>query len=88
MNKKLKAVRNKIDVVDSLILRLLDERMKLGLEATKYKKTVSAPKRVKEILARVSNGAKKSKHLTPKFAVKMFKAFISESKRLQKEMTK
>lgn len=86
MNKelKLKQVRKKIDVVDDAILKLLDRRMALGIEATKYKKKVSAPKRVKEIIKRVRAGAKKSKHLCPDFAEKAFDMFISESKRLQK----
>ena len=78
---KLQKLRNKIDKIDNKIYHLLDERMALCKETSKYKNTIYSENREKEILLRLT----KNNKLDNEFITNLWTLIISESKRLQKK---
>ncbi len=79
----LKGIRNKIDSIDSKILKLLNARMEQAIIARKYKEKVKDNDREKEILERIESD--KGQLISPDFCKKLFKEIMNESRALQKE---
>jgi prephenate dehydratase/chorismate mutase/prephenate dehydratase len=78
----LEEIRNKIDLLDSEILKLLKDRMEHVLLTKKYKSRIEDNRRETEILARIKNKA--SGLLTTDFIEKIYVEIIKESKNLQR----
>lgn len=79
----LKSIRNKIDAIDSKILKLLNARMEQAIIARKYKNEVTDSGREKEILNRIESDT--GELISPDFCKKLFTEIMSESKELQKK---
>lgn len=82
----LEETRKKIDIVDTKIMKLLNERMELVVRTKNHKDQVLDDKREKEVLESVkvhSHGL-----LRKGFTEKMFREIMDESKKLQKENMK
>lgn len=78
----LKEIRKKIDVTDSRIIQLLNDRMELAILAKRFKTEVEEPQREKEILVKID---RRTKHLFDvDLLKKLFTEIIGESKRLQR----
>ena len=80
----LKRIRQKIDKVDREILRLLDIRMKLALEARSFKTRIKDPDREKKIIDELKKRAAAYPLLRVDFVLEIFKDILRESRRLQK----
>jgi len=78
----LNKIRSDIDLIDSKILKLLNQRMELVIMAGRLKGEVEDPQREAEVLARVE--ADTPTLLDKEFVRALFKEVIKESKRLQK----
>ena len=82
MNKKILAIRKKLDKLDDQFLDLIKKRSKLVdqvLSNKKHKKDIVDKKRIKVILSRIFKKSKSKKidHIvTKKIWVSMIKAFI------------
>jgi prephenate dehydratase/chorismate mutase/prephenate dehydratase len=82
-NGNLAAIRKMIDAIDSQILKLLNERMELGLWTKKLKGGVTDAKREEEVLQKVNLNPVGL--IQPEMREKIFASIISESKRLQSQ---
>jgi prephenate dehydratase/chorismate mutase len=72
-----------IDLIDFELVKLLNERLELGLRTKKFKKSIADEQREKAVIEKVGNY---SLRLVRKdFAQKLFKEIILESKHYQKE---
>ena len=80
----LKRIRQKIDKVDREILRLLDIRMNLALEARSFKNRIKDPDREKKIIDELKKRAAAYPLLRVDFVLEIFKDILRESRRLQK----
>lgn len=78
---ELDKLRKKINLVDSEILKLLNERMEIALRTRKFKKEVTDAEREKKLLEDVKENSKGL--IGPKFSEKIFSEIIEESKKLQ-----
>lgn len=78
---KLEEIRNNIDLIDSKILKLLNERMEQALLAKKFKSRIEDQDREKEVMARL----RKNPHtlLQPEFTESLYKMIITWGKELQ-----
>ncbi|MEK4382538.1 chorismate mutase [Aeribacillus sp. FSL K6-2848] len=77
--KSLEEVRNKIDEIDSKIIKLISERANFVKQAAKFKKNqdaVRAPKRVEEVIEKVRNLAVKE-NLDPNIAEDVYRTMIN-----------
>jgi prephenate dehydratase/chorismate mutase/prephenate dehydratase len=79
----LEEIRKKIDLIDFQLVKLLNERMELGLRAKKFKETVADESREKAVIQNV--GGYPQRLVRKDFAQELFKKIISESKRFQEE---
>ena len=79
----LKSIRDKIDAIDSKILKLLNTRMEQAIIARKYKDTVMDSGREKEILHRIESDT--GELISPDFCQKLFKEIMAESRELQEK---
>jgi prephenate dehydratase/chorismate mutase/prephenate dehydratase len=80
---ELNEIRKKIDLLDSRILRILNDRMELALMAKKLKTTIEDKEREKEIIERIrlnSTGL-----INSEFVEKVYSEVLKESKGLQKK---
>lgn len=80
---ELNDIRKKIDLLDSRILRILNDRMELALMAKKLKTTIEDKDREKEIIERIrlnSTGL-----INSEFVEKVYTEILKESKGLQKK---
>jgi prephenate dehydratase/chorismate mutase/prephenate dehydratase len=77
----LKNIRDKIDAIDSKILKLLNSRMEQAIIARKYKTRVEDTGREQEILDRIESDT--GELISPEFCKKLFKEIMNESKKLQ-----
>ena len=79
----LKEVRKKIDLIDSNILKLLNDRMELVLMSKRFKSQIEDKEREKEILGRIK------KNLTglidTRLIEKIYTEIIKEGKNLQQK---
>lgn len=79
----LKNIRDKIDAIDSKILKLLNTRMEQAIIARKYKNKVEDSGREQEILDRIESDT--GELISPAFCKKLFSEIMNESKELQKK---
>jgi len=77
----LKEVRKEIDLLDSRILKLINDRMGLALMAKKYKTRIEDRQREKELLDRITT--KSTGLINAEFIEKIYTEIIEESKKLQ-----
>lgn len=80
---KLDEIRKSIDLLDSRILRILNDRMELALMAKKLKTSIEDKEREKEIIERIrlnSTGL-----INSEFVEKVYTEILKESKDLQKK---
>jgi len=82
-NSDLNIIRKKIDILDSGIVELLNQRMELAIRARKFKQCVFDQKREQQIF----NNIKKSSRnlLQPEFLEKLYRLVIDESKQVQEQ---
>ncbi len=78
----LKEIRKKIDLLDSKILKLLNDRMEQGLMAKKFKPRTEDTEREKEILNRIRTNSRGLIHA--EFIENIYIEIIKESKILQR----
>jgi prephenate dehydratase/chorismate mutase/prephenate dehydratase len=79
----LSKIRKNIDLLDSRILRTLNDRMELALMAKKLKTSVEDTQREKEILERIRSNS--TGLINAEFIEKIYVEIIKESKSLQNE---
>lgn len=79
----LKEIRKNIDVVDSKILKLLNDRMELVLMAKKFKSKIEDNQREKELLEKI--GTNSTGLIHAEFIEKVYVEIIKESKNLQQQ---
>jgi prephenate dehydratase/chorismate mutase/prephenate dehydratase len=77
----LKEIRKNIDLIDSKILKLLNDRMELVLMAKNFKFQIEDREREKEILNRIRNNL--TVLINARFMEKIYAEIINESKNLQ-----
>ncbi|MEM2963413.1 MAG: prephenate dehydratase [Candidatus Anstonellales archaeon] len=78
-------IRKNIDQIDLEILRLLNKRNEFALRAKRFKKEIEDPRREQEVLEIVRKSP--TFLLKKEFVDKLFSDIISESKRIQSEVT-
>lgn len=78
---ELKDIREKIDLIDINIIKLLTERMEIALRASKLKPLIFDPIREKEVFNNIKNQSQGI--INPDFSLKLFEIILSESRRLQ-----
>lgn len=79
----LKEVRKKIDLIDSNILKLLNDRMELVLMSKKFKSQIEDKEREKELLDSVKENL--TGLINDKFIEKIYTEIIKEGKKLQQK---
>ena len=79
----LKEIRKSIDLLDSRILRVLNQRMELSLMAKKFKTNVEDTVREEELLDRIRRNS--TGLINAEFIEKIYVDIISESKDLQRK---
>ena len=79
----LKEIRKNIDVLDSRILKLLNDRMELVLMAKKFKSKIEDSQREKELLDKIETNSTGLIHA--EFIEKVYVEIIKESKNLQQQ---
>ena len=77
----LKKIRKNIDLIDSKILKLLQDRMELALMAKKFKSKIEDSKREQELLGRIRKNLTGLINAT--FIEKIYTEILKESKNLQ-----
>ena len=87
MDVRLKKLRKEIDDIDSKILELIEQRMKVVCEVGDLKKdleiSVEDLNREKEIIQRLTSNS--SKNLTEKQLIRIFSAVFKSSKQIQRD---
>ncbi len=78
---KLNDIRHNIDLIDSKILKLLNDRMEQGLLAKRLKEKIEDPQREKDVLEAVKNNA--NTLIESKFSEDIYKNILAFSKKLQ-----
>ena len=79
----LEEIRKKIDYLDTRILRLLNERMELGLMAKKFKPRIEDNEREKSLLDRIRSNS--TALINAGFMEKLYVEIINQSKNLQQK---
>jgi len=77
----LKDLRDRIDKIDREVVELLEERMELGIRSTKFKDSISDPKREDEVMQRLAS--LKCELVEAEFRKKVLRQIMDEGKRLQ-----
>lgn len=87
MDVRLKKLRKEIDDIDSKIVELIEQRMKVVCEVGDLKKdldiSVEDLNREKEIIQRLTSNS--SKNLTEKQLIRIFSAVFKSSKQIQRD---
>lgn len=78
---KLNEIRNNIDLIDSRILKLLNDRMEQALLAKKFKTQVEDLDREKDLLQRLKDNP--NTLIEPEFTESLYKTILTFSKKLQ-----
>jgi prephenate dehydratase/chorismate mutase len=78
---KLDEIRHRIDLLDSKILKLLNDRMEQGLLAKRFKDKIEDPQREKELMERVKNNP--NALVEQDFSEELYRIILSQSKKLQ-----
>lgn len=79
----LEELRQKLDRIDSEMIKLLNVRMEIALRTRKQKNGVQEESREREVLDKVKKDAKGL--VRPEFAQKLFSEIMGESKKLQEK---
>jgi len=79
---ELEQIRHNIDRLDSTILKLLNERLEMGLLTKRFKQGIEDKKREEEVVARTE--AFPTGVASPDFTKRLYLDIIKESKRLQR----
>jgi prephenate dehydratase/chorismate mutase len=79
----LKKIRNKIDLLDSKILKLLNDRMELAVLSNKFKSHINDKERENEILKRIKKDV--GRIVDPLFCENMYGQILEKSKELQEK---
>lgn len=79
----LEKIRKKIDLIDSKILKLLNERMEQVLMAKRFKSQIEDSRREKELLDNIRKNSTDLIH--PEFIGRIYLEIIKESKKLQEK---
>lgn len=79
----LKEIREKIDLLDSRILRTMNDRMELALMTKKFKSDIEDSEREKEILNRIRSNS--TSLIDAGFIEKIYNEILKESKNLQQK---
>jgi prephenate dehydratase/chorismate mutase len=82
-NSDLNIIRKKIDMLDSGIIELLNQRMELSVRAGKLKQCVFDQKREQQIFNNMKNSSRNL--LQPEFLEKLYRLVIDESKQVQEQ---
>jgi len=80
---KLNEVRQNIDLIDSKILNLLNDRMEQGLLAKRFKEKIEDPAREQEVMKRVVSNP--NALIESEFSENIYKQIIAFSKKLQSQ---
>lgn len=78
---KLDEIRHNIDLIDSKILKLLNDRFEQGLLAKRFKDKIEDPGREKEVLEKIRNNA--NALIESDFSEEIYKNILTQSKKLQ-----
>jgi len=78
---KLDEIRHRIDLLDSKILKLLNDRMEQGLLAKRFKDKIEDLQREKELMERVKNNP--NALIDQDFSEELYRIIFSQSKKLQ-----
>jgi len=81
----LEKIRNRIDFIDHEILRLLHERIELGLRTKRFKKEIYDKERETQILEKMQEYAGAHSVFQTDFVGRFYTAIMRESRRVQKE---
>ncbi len=84
--REIHKIRQKIDILDGKILRLIEERMSLALRLSRLKDYVYDPAREKSVLANFKSQS--GILLNEDFVISLARQLIRESKRLQRQKHK
>lgn len=76
-------IRKDIDHLDHEILRLLSERLELGLRARKFKDTIYDPDREEQIRRRLSRISRAYPLIQPEFLERLFATILEGSRKIQ-----
>jgi len=82
---ELEKIRKEIDSIDRELLKLLNQRLELGLKTKRHKKKISDPAREAEILEKLGRLSRAYSLARPDFIEKLFKSIFLESRRIQKQ---
>ena len=77
-------IRKQVDYIDHEILKLLNERMELGLRTKKFKNAIQDKDRETQILEQLKKYAHAYNLIKPDFVEKLFTAIMRESRKNQK----
>ncbi|HQO23582.1 MAG TPA: prephenate dehydratase domain-containing protein [Spirochaetota bacterium] len=77
----LKKIREEIDLKDSLIVKLLNDRMELAILSTKLKTKIEDGDRENQVIENIKSNARGL--IDPEFCANLYKQIMTESKRLQ-----
>ncbi|MFW6140193.1 MAG: chorismate mutase [Acidobacteriota bacterium] len=80
----LKEIRTQITIIDHQILKKLNQRMYLCLQTLKYKSKAKDSNRENQVLEKIKEETKSLDYVRKKFAKKIFKKIIRESRGIQK----
>ena len=89
--KKLKIVRNKLDMLDIKLLDIIKKRTKLVeqvIKIKKYKKQIVDKSRIKEVLSKIRKNSIKRKidpQITKNIWISIIKSYINYEKRILKK---
>jgi prephenate dehydratase/chorismate mutase/prephenate dehydratase len=78
---KLNEIRNSIDLIDSRILKLLNDRMEQALLAKKFKNRIEDLEREKDLMVRLKQNP--NALIDPEFTESLYKTILSFSKKIQ-----
>lgn len=82
---ELEKIRKEIDSIDKELLKLLNQRLELGLRTKRHKKHVYDKTRETQILEQLLYLSRSYNLIKPAFVEKLFKAILVESRETQKE---
>jgi chorismate mutase len=85
---KLDDIRKQISHIDRQILERLNQRMSLSLQVKKLKSKIKDPKREIQVLNQINKETNGFDLVRRKFAKKIFKKIIRESRKIQKNKQK
>ncbi len=80
----LEDIRRQINIIDKQILEKLNQRFSLSIQAKKFKSKIKDLERETQVMGQIKKETKGFDCMREKFAKKIFKKIIHESRRIQK----